>query len=196
MSKKDPASRILELAREIEEHNRRYYLLDQPTVSDAEFDRMLRELEELEKLHPEFAPVDSPTQRPGTAPLESFEQATHRKPMLSLANVFDEAELSEFLTRISRGLAQGASEDGAQPEPCFVLEPKLDGVAVNLLYEGGRLVRAATRGDGRVGEDITANARTIATVPLRLGGGDPRPRLIEVRGEVVISKPDFVKLNS
>ncbi|RMF19700.1 MAG: NAD-dependent DNA ligase LigA [Deltaproteobacteria bacterium] len=188
VAKDEVAKRIRSLRREIEEHNRRYYLLDDPIISDAEYDRLLRELERLEREHPEYATPQSPTQRPGAPPLEAFEPAPHLAPMLSLANVFDEGELSEFVDRVERAL-------GGEPV-VFVCEPKLDGVAVNLLYESGRLVRAATRGDGTVGEDVTANARTIRSVPLELDGSEaPIPERIEIRGEVVISRADFAALN-
>ncbi len=184
----DVAKRIRALRREIEEHNRRYYLLDDPIISDAEYDRLLRELERLEQEHPEYASADSPTQRPGAPPLDAFEPSPHLSPMLSLANVFDETELSEFVERTQRAL-------GGEPV-MFVCEPKLDGVAVNLLYEEGRLVRAATRGDGTVGEDVTANARTIRSLPLELDGSRaPVPSRVEIRGEVVISRADFAALN-
>ncbi len=183
------ASRAARLARELEEHNRRYYLLDDPAISDAEYDGLLRELEQLEAEHPGLSHPGSPTQRPGTAPLESFEPFTHLRPMLSLANLFDEQELGEFLERVDKGLS-GESCD-------FVLEPKLDGVAVNLLYEDGRLLAAGTRGDGRRGEDVTANVRTLASVPIELLAVDGRepPARLELRGEVVIAKADFARLN-
>jgi len=183
------ADKIAKLRGEIEEHNRRYYLLDAPIISDAEYDRMLRELEKLEEAHPEYATPDSPTQRPGASPLESFEPAKHLQPMLSLANVFDPDELSEFVSRVHKGLRTD--------EVSFICEPKLDGVAVSLLYEGGKLVRGATRGDGETGEDVTANVRTIASIPLELTHGEHRPpKRIEVRGEVVITIDEFVRLNT
>ena len=183
------ADKIAKLRREIEEHNRRYYLLDAPTISDAEYDRMLRELEKLEQAHPEYATPDSPTQRPGAPPLESFAPAKHLQPMLSLANVFDPDELSEFVGRVHKALKTD--------KVGFVCEPKLDGVAVSLLYEGGKLVRGATRGDGETGEDVTANIRTIASIPLELSRGEHRPpKRIEVRGEVVIAIDEFVRLNT
>ena len=169
------AEKIAKLRREIEEHNRRYYLLDDPSISDAEYDRMLRELEKLEHAHPEYATPDSPTQRPGTPPLGSFAPAKHLQPMLSLANAFDADELAEFVARVHKGLKTD--------DVHFICEPKLDGVAVSLLYEGGKLVRGATRGDGETGEDVTANIRTVASVPLELARGDHRPpRRIEIRG--------------
>jgi DNA ligase (NAD+) len=187
----EAGKRIATLRREIDEHNRRYYLLDAPTISDAEYDRMLRELEKLEAAHPALASSDSPTQRVGSPPLSAFTPAKHLRPMLSLANVFDADELAEFVGRVHKGLKSDAVT--------FVCEPKLDGVAVNLLYEAGRLVRGATRGDGETGEDVTANVRTIATVPLALEKGKGRakaPKRIEIRGEVVIPVRDFVRLNT
>lgn len=196
MKAADAAKRIAELRSQLDEHNRRYYLLDDPTISDAEYDRLLRELEKLEAQHPAFASADSPTQRPGAPPLESFVPAKHLRPMLSLANVFDGEELAEFVARVQKGLKSEQVD--------FVCEPKLDGVAVNLLYENGRLVRGATRGDGETGEDVTANVGTIASIPLELGGGRAKrrrdtgkvPERIEIRGEVVITIEDFVRLNT
>jgi len=192
MARPDPAVEIRRLRREIEEHNRRYYLLDAPIISDAEYDRLLRRLEELERGHPALQTADSPTQRPGAPPLEAFEQVRHLAPMLSLSNLFDEAELDEFLDRIAKGLKQSPD----RPAPTFVVEPKLDGVAINLLYEQGSLVRAATRGDGTVGEDVTANARTIRSVPIDLDQSEATaPARVEIRGEIVIAKQDFARLN-
>lgn len=183
---KDAAKRIAELRREIERHNTSYYLFDSPTTSDAEYDRLFRELEDLEGANPELARPDSPTRRPGGQPLEAFKSSEHLGPMLSLANAFEDSEVAEFLERVSKGLGRA--------EVDLVVEPKLDGVAINLLYENGRLIRAATRGDGKTGEDITENARTIPTVAVELSGKAP-PR-IEIRGEVVISKQDFGRLNA
>jgi DNA ligase (NAD+) len=189
VKKQDVAGRIASLRREIDEHNRLYYLLDEPVISDAEYDRLLRELEKLEKAHPDLASPHSPTQRPGSAPSTAFAPAKHLRPMLSLANVFDEDELAEFVARVHKGLK---NENVA-----FVCEPKLDGVAVSLLYERGRLARGATRGDGETGEDVTSNVKTIATIPLTLEGGSKNvPTRIEVRGEVVILIDDFVRLNA
>ena len=183
------AEQIAKLRREVDEHNRRYYLLDDPIISDTEYDRMLRELEKLEHAHPEYASPDSPTQRPGAPPLESFRPAKHLQPMLSLANVFDADELAEFVARVHKALK-------SEHVP-FVCEPKLDGVAVSLLYESGKLVRGATRGDGETGEDITANIRTLPSIPLELARSDHRsPARIEVRGEVVITIDEFVRLNT
>lgn len=184
------ATEIDRLRRELAEHNRRYYLLDSPTISDADYDKLLRRLERLEGEHPDLVSPDSPTQRPGTAPLDTFARFEHLRPMLSLSNVFNDGELEEFLARVEKGL--GTSEVS------YVCEPKLDGVAVNLIYERGDLIRAGTRGDGTSGEDITSNARTIKTVPLKLEKHPdaPAPERIEIRGEVVIEIRDFAELNA
>jgi DNA ligase (NAD+) len=165
--------------------NHRYYVLDAPALSDAEYDRALRELEALEAKWPQLATPDSPTQRVGAQPSEKFARVIHRRQMMSLANCFDDAELDEFDARVRKQLGE---------EPVrYVLEPKLDGLAVTLTYEDGRLTVGATRGDGEVGEDVTANLRTIKAVPLQLQGS--APRLLEARGEVFIAKADFAKLN-
>ena len=185
----DVAEKIAKLRREIEEHNRRYYLLDDPTISDAEYDRMLRELEKLEHAHPEYATADSPTQRPGTPPLESFAPAKHLQPMLSLANALGEEEFTAFDERVHRFL------DLPQDEKLeYFCELKFDGLSINLTYKDGRLVSAATRGDGEIGEDVTQNIRTIRAIPLRLSGGK-HPRSIEIRGEILLPISDFEKLN-
>ncbi len=195
MKATEAGKKIAELRREIDEHNRRYYLLDDPTISDAEYDRLLRDLEKLEREHPALLSPDSPSQRPGAPPLDAFTPSKHLRPMLSLANVFDTDELAEFVARVQKGLKSETVD--------FVCEPKLDGVAVNLLYEKGRLARAATRGDGETGEDVTTNARTLSSIPLELatGGAKARNRMpaterIEIRGEVVIEIADFVRLNT
>lgn len=193
MISKDLRSRAAELRRQIDENNRLYYLLDAPAISDAEYDALLRELEELERDHPETRTADSPTQRPGTAPSEKFERCTHLRPMLSLANVFAPDELADFVARVCKALPDETVT--------FVCEPKLDGLAVNLLYENGRLIRAATRGDGSVGENVTANAITVRTIPLELEAARntkksaPLPARMEIRGEVVIGKKAFADLN-
>jgi len=183
-------ARAEELRREIDEHNRRYYLLDAPTISDAEYDALLRELEQLERAHPDLVIEQSPTQRPGAPPSERFAPSRHLRPMLSLANAFGREDVEEFDARVRKGLGID--------EVIYVVEPKLDGVAVNILYENGELVRAATRGDGSVGEDITANVRTLRSVPLKMKASQEGtlPAQIEVRGEVVIAKADFVRFNA
>ena len=154
-----------QLKDELNQHNHRYYVLDEPTVPDSEYDRSMRRLQELEQQHPELLSDDSPSQRVGGAALPSFSQVSHDVPMLSLDNAFNEEELEAFDRRISDRL--NYKED---QQIDYVCEPKLDGVAVSLLYTRGLLVRGATRGDGKVGEDITANVRTIKSIPLKLSG--------------------------
>lgn len=178
--------RAEELRREIEYHNYRYYVLDRPVVSDAEYDRLLRELEDLEERHPDLVTPDSPTQRVGGKPRAGFGEVRHGIPMLSLDNALTEAEALEFDRRVRERLGVEKVE--------YVAEPKLDGLSVSIRYENGILVRAGTRGDGMVGEDVTANIRTIKTIPLRLQG-QGWPALLEVRGEVVIRIRDFERLN-
>ena len=187
------AALVKKLRREIEEHDRRYYILDDPLVSDAEYDALFRELRELEERHPELIAPDSPTQRVSGEPMEKFVSAEHRFPMLSLDNVFEEAEMTAFDLRVRKRLANErvAEESDAV---AYCTEPKFDGVAVSLLYRNGRLERAATRGDGLVGENVTQNVRTIKAVPLTLRGDNP-PAELEVRGEVYISRCGFRKLN-
>lgn len=182
--------RVLELRRLVAEHNEAYYQRDAPTVSDAEYDALMRELEDLERAHPELRDPSSPTQRPGASPVAAFGPAPHLRPMLSLANVFDRATLEEFAARVKKALPG--------QDVRYAVEPKLDGLALSLLYEDGVLQRAATRGDGSTGEDVTANARTVASIPARLASkkGHPLPSRIEVRGEIVIRKEDFARLNS
>ncbi|MFE8069673.1 NAD-dependent DNA ligase LigA [Marinobacteraceae bacterium S3BR75-40.1] len=188
MNKKDTAAERAErLRREIEHHNYRYYVLDDPEVADVEYDRLLRELQDIEAEHPELVTPDSPTQRVGAVPDSPFEEVRHRSPMLSLDNAFDAEEFEAFDRRIRERLKRDEEIE-------YVCEPKLDGLAVSLLYEDGHLIRAATRGDGTTGEDITANVRTIPSVPLRLLGDTP-PRDLEVRGEVYMPLEGFEHLN-
>lgn len=192
------AARLAELRAEIATHNHRYYVLDQPSVPDAEYDRLFNELKRLEAEHPELISPDSPTQRVGGAPLAAFGQVTHEVPMLSLGNAFAETDLSDFDRRVREGLGDllppgDLFGDGA--DVAYVCEPKLDGLAVSLLYRDGVLIRGATRGDGSTGEDITANVRTIRNIPLRLLG-DGWPAVLEVRGEVFMSKAGFETLNA
>ncbi|MEX2482369.1 MAG: NAD-dependent DNA ligase LigA [Gammaproteobacteria bacterium] len=179
--------RAAELRREIDQHNYRYYVEDDPTISDADYDRLLGELEALEQQYPDLIDAASPTQRVGAAPAAQFRSVAHLRPMLSLNNVFDEEGFGEFYTRLCHELGVDTLE--------FVVEPKLDGLAISLLYEQGVLVRAATRGDGAQGEDVTANVRTIRAVPLALRGDDVPP-LLEVRGEIFIDKAGFAALNA
>jgi DNA ligase (NAD+) len=183
----DAVAEIERLRDEIRDHNRRYYVLDDPLIPDSEYDRLLRRLQELEAAHPELVSADSPTQRVGAEPLAAFAAVRHEIPMLSLDNVFSAEELRAFDRRVRERLGDEGSVD-------YCCEPKLDGVAVSMLYEQGVLVRAATRGDGTTGEDITANVRTIASVPLRLPVARPPPRL-EVRGEVYMPRKGFEAMN-
>ena len=182
-----PAEEIKALRDQLNDWSHRYYVLDDPSVPDAEYDRAFRRLEELEAEHPELVTKDSPTQRVGDRPLDAFDEVRHDVPMLSLGNAFDEQELRDFDQRVRERL----DVDGPV---AYVAEPKLDGLAVSLLYENGELVRGATRGDGETGEDITANVRTIRSVPLHLRGKNP-PARMEVRGEVVMPHEGFARLN-
>ena len=179
--------RAEELRREIESHNYRYYVLDSPTISDAEFDKLFAELAELEAEHPWLATLDSPTQRVGGAPVADFPQVVHRTPMLSLNNAFTEDDVAGFDRRAREALGQGEIE--------YAAEPKFDGLAISLRYERGLFVQGATRGDGHTGEDVTANLRTLRSIPLRLRGARP-PASIDVRGEVIMYKADFERLNA
>ncbi|MFG2695633.1 NAD-dependent DNA ligase LigA [Kitasatospora sp. NPDC048407] len=180
-------TRHAELATEIEEHRARYYELDAPTVSDAEFDRLMRELESLEAEHPALVTPDSPTQKVGGAPAVLFAPVEHRERLLSLDNAMDAEELAAWAERVATELSG--------IEYHYLCELKVDGLAVNLTYENGALVQAATRGDGRVGEDITANVRTIKEIPHRLRG-DNIPALVEIRGEVYFPTEEFDALNA
>jgi len=182
--------RIESLRNEIRYHNHRYHTLDDIEIPDAEYDRLMRELQALEKEHPELITSDSPTQRVGAEPSDTLQTIEHRLPMLSLDNVFAEDELREFHNRVAEKLE---FEDGAA-DLQYAAEPKLDGAAISLLYEKGGLVRAATRGDGTTGEDITHNARTIDSIPLRLLGED-HPKTLEVRGEVFMPRAGFEAYN-
>ncbi|GGJ89545.1 NAD-dependent DNA ligase LigA [Pseudomonas matsuisoli] len=190
------AERIAELRSEIEHHNYRYYVLDEPNVPDAEYDRLFRELRALEEEHPQLVTPESPTQRVGGEALTVFGTVKHEVPMLSLGNAFEEQDLVDFARRVREGLDLPAGDlfgDGGKVE--YSCEPKLDGLAVSLLYENGQLVRGATRGDGTTGEDITANVRTIRNIPLKLHGTG-WPPVLEVRGEIFMSKAGFEKLNA
>ncbi|MCB0360537.1 MAG: NAD-dependent DNA ligase LigA, partial [Bdellovibrionales bacterium] len=180
--------RLDELYAVIERANREYYVEDRPSISDAEYDRLFRELELLEREHPDLARSDSPTSRVGAQPSETFEPVRHRVPMLSLANAFSEAELVEFAERCRKAV------DG---KLCYIAEPKLDGLAVELVYEDGRLLVASTRGDGETGENITANIQTLRSVPKRLREGvvQSTVKRIEVRGEVFLPRAAFHELN-
>ena len=192
MKDMDPIRRrMAELAAEIAHHNRRYYQMDDPEISDATYDTLMRDLQTLEAAHPDLAAADSPTRRVGAPPLEKFGAVRHRTPMLSLSNAFSESDIQTFGERLQRLLG----EEG--PLLRFIVEPKLDGVAVGLTYTRGALTTGATRGDGLTGEDVTANIRTIPDVPLRLNTGDdrPLPEFLEVRGEVYMERPAFEGMN-
>ena len=183
------AQEIDSLRERLDSWNYQYYVLDQPTVPDAEYDRCLRRLVELEREYPALLRPDSPTQRVGAAPLERFRQVTHDVPMLSLDNAFNAQDMLDFNRRLQDRLGEGE----AALE--FACEPKLDGIAVSLLYRGGVLERAATRGDGSTGEDITHNVRTIPSVPLRLRG-EGYPQVLEVRGEIYLPRAGFEQINA
>jgi DNA ligase (NAD+) len=182
----DVKERHAELAVELTEHQYRYYVLDAPTVSDAEFDRLLRQLEAMEEQYPALRTPDSPTQRVGGTFSTQFTPVNHAERMMSLDNAFDDAELDGWAERVERDAGGPVS---------YICELKVDGLAINMTYERGRLVRAATRGDGRTGEDVTGNVRTIREVPERLAGGDV-PEFVEVRGEVYFPVAGFADLNA
>jgi DNA ligase (NAD+) len=184
----DPLTRINELREQIRHHEERYYVHDAPEISDAEFDRLLDELERLEAEHPDLVTPDSPTQRVAGRPSESFPTVEHLAPMLSLDNAYDEADLRAFDDRVRRGAGLG------EGPVAYVAELKIDGLSIALTYEDGRFVRGATRGDGMRGEDVTANVRTIKAIPLTLRGGAHAGRL-EVRGEVFLPRTSFERIN-
>lgn len=185
MALSEVQSRIEALRAQIEQHNYQYYVLDAPTISDAEYDRLFCELQALETRHPEFDSPDSPTHRVGAAPLAAFTQIEHRYPMLSLSNAFDAGEVAAFDKRVRDILAISEVE--------YAVEPKFDGLAISLTYQHGRLVHGATRGDGAAGEDVSANLRTIKSIPLQI---DTDATLLEVRGEVLMLRRDFERLNA
>ena len=183
------AKELSELRREIERHNYQYHVLDDPLVSDAEYDRLFRRLLQLEKEHPELAAPDSPTQKVGAPPVEKFRTVRHTLPMLSLNNATDEEELAEFEERIRRFLKHTGSIE-------YAVEAKIDGVAVELVYLGGKFAVGSTRGDGINGEDITLNLKTIRSIPLNVRGDSRKwPDRLEVRGEVFLSRAAFQKMN-
>lgn len=186
MQRKDAAKRIDELRRKIRRHDRRYYVENAPSISDAAYDELRRELVSLEEQYPDLVTPDSPTQRVGAAPRSELPKVEHLQPMLSLESVLDPAEAREFDGRVRRGLERESV--------AYVAEPKFDGLSLELVYEAGVLARAATRGDGQVGEEVTPNARTIPSIPLRLAGGDAPP-LLAVRGEALMLLGDFRRLN-
>lgn len=192
-----PAARILALREQIREHDHRYHVLDEPTIPDADYDRLVRELDALETQHPDLADDDSPTRKVGSRGRREFATVTHAIRMLSLNNAFDDVsaaddagrfrEVAEFVRRIVAATGE--------TEPLFSVEPKLDGLAISLRYEDGRFVQGATRGDGETGEDVTANLRTVKAIPLRLRGSG-WPRVLEVRGEVYMRRADFEAFNA
>lgn len=183
----DQQQQINQLRQQLNQHNHAYYVLDNPTIPDADYDALFQQLQQLEQQHPELVTPDSPTQRVGAAPLDKFGQVQHQVPMLSLDNAFDDADFLAFCQRMADRLDQ-------QTDFSFCAEPKLDGLAVSLRYEAGLLVQGATRGDGYTGEDVTSNIKTIRSIPLRLRGD--YPQVLEVRGEVFLKLADFEKLNS
>jgi DNA ligase (NAD+) len=189
VSAADVAARAKELREQLEYHARRYYVLDDPEIGDDAYDRLLDELRKIEREHPELASADSPTRRVGGEPVGRLEKVRHLEPMLSLGNVRSEAELRAWVGRMRNHLAR---EGIAEPAFTFVVEPKIDGLAISLLYRDGVLERGATRGNGEVGEDVTHNLRTIGAIPLHI---DDAPPLVEVRGEVYMSLKDFTALN-
>ena len=182
----DPTTRIAELRRRIEDANRRYHGLDAPDITDAQYDALVRELDALERAHPELASTDSPTRKVGSAPSGRFAEVVHAVPMLSLGNAFSDDEVGDFVRRIRERLDRDALS--------FSAEPKLDGLAISLRYENGLFVQGATRGDGATGEDVTANLRTIRDIPRELAGAG-WPKALEVRGEVYMGRADFERWN-
>jgi DNA ligase (NAD+) len=184
--KKSPEAELESLRAEIREHDRRYYLLDSPTISDTEYDRLMARLKEIEAAHPELVAPDSPSQRVGGGLASDFKPVKHAAPMLSLDNAYEEADIRAWDERVRKNLPPGEA-------PSYLVEPKIDGLSCALTYEDGALIRAATRGDGETGEEVTANARTIRAIPLRLRG--EAPRRIELRGEVYMTFADFETIN-
>jgi len=181
-----PAKRVRELREQLGRHNYRYYVLDDPEVSDAEYDRLMRELQTLESQHPQLVSADSPTQRVGAVPVSGLAEVVHATPMLSLDNAFDDEDVTNFDRRVRERLDDIASVE-------YAAEPKLDGLAISFRYEAGRLVQAATRGDGTRGEDVTHNVRTVKAVPVQLRGSFPE--LLEVRGEIFMTLAGFKAMN-
>src|SRR5262245_8267454 len=179
--------RAADLRRLIDYHNYKYYVEAQPEISDREFDRLLDELKQLEKDHPEVVTPDSPTQRVGGQPIEGFATVVHRTPMLSIDNTYNADELREFDQRVRKGLSRGE-------KVTYVVELKIDGVAISLTYENGQLAVGATRGDGERGDDVTHNLKTIRELPLRLQADKP-PALLEARGEVYMAREELARIN-
>ena len=182
----DHVKRALWLCEEIEKHNRLYYQEAKPEISDKEYDKLLKELVDLEKKHPELANANSPTQRVGGAPIDGFVTLKHRLPMLSIDNTYSPSELKEFDKKVCKGLGND--------KPTYMVELKIDGVAISLIYENGILTAGVTRGDGEKGDDVTQNLKTVGGVPLKLNTKNP-PALLEVRGEVYMARANFARLN-
>ena len=178
-------SRILELREQLHSHNHLYYNTASPVISDREFDELMKELEDLERLYPQFDDPLSPTKRPGGEPVDGFEKVKHDYPMLSLSNTYNSSEVEEWMARLDKTL------EGE--EVSYVMELKYDGVAISLIYENGRLLKGVTRGDGVTGEDVTSNVKTIRTIPLVLKDGAPNK--LEIRGEIFYPFEDFERLN-
>jgi DNA ligase (NAD+) len=187
MGKPTPADRAAELRKEIDHHNHLYYVEAAPVISDRDFDKLLQELIDLEKKHPELATPDSPTQRVGGAPIPGFEKVTHKVPMLSIENSYDEADMRKFDADVRKALGGKAAVE-------YVVELKIDGVSMSITYEDGKLAFSATRGSGGVGDNVTHNLKTIAAIPLKLEGKNP-PKLFEARGEVYMTKTEFNRIN-
>src|SRR5947208_2185606 len=194
MTVDEAKARHARLVEEIREHDHAYYVLAQPSITDQAYDRVYHQLLDLEKELPDLITPDSPTQRVGGEPLKAFKPVQHRRPMLSLDNTYSQAELREFVNRVQRLLPKETLD--------WVVEPKVDGLAINLRYEKGVFTCGATRGDGTTGDDITANLKTIRSIPARLRTSDGKgaskaiPNLLEVRGEVYLTKAGFQKLNA
>ena len=185
MTKQEAKSKIEKLSKELEEHNYKYYVLDNPSISDFDFDKLLEELIKLEKEFPEFLSQDSPSQRVGGAITKEFKNVKHKYPMLSLSNTYNEEELRDFDERIRKA---GINEFE------YVCELKYDGVSISLTYVDGNLIQAITRGDGETGDDITTNVKTIKSIPLKLRGKD-FPKEFEIRGEIFMPKKEFLRIN-
>jgi len=178
--------RIAELRTELDHHNHLYYVESRPSISDRDYDRLMQELIDLERANPELIAPDSPSQRVGGEVQTELKPVRHAVPMMSIDNTYNEAEVRAFDERVGKALGDGE-------KPSFVLEPKIDGTSISLRYEDGKLVQAATRGRGNVGEDVTVNARTIKSIPLTLKGSPPK--VLEVRGEVYMDNDDFQRVN-
>ena len=183
----DVQKKIKELTDKINNHNIQYYVYDNPIISDYEYDILFRELQELESNHPKYILQNSPTSRVGSIPLSKFSQAEHRIPLLSLSNAMNNEELELFHAQMVKGLEAEDIE--------YMGEPKLDGLAVELIYENGKFIKGSTRGNGYIGEDITQNLKTINAIPLSLNSDHIIPKILEVRGEVFINHHDFLALN-